>query len=82
MAKINKNVCIFIPGPSGVGPRQRPRTIHVDDGADLSESLASSRVGPRGSSSNISGIKNISCLASRMIYWRPIFLGTFSKVDI
>ena len=40
------------PGP---GPRQRPRTIHVDDGADIAESLASSRVGPRGSSSNISG---------------------------
>ena len=68
MAEIVKNVHIFISGPSGVGPRQRPRTIHVDDGADLSESLASSRVGPRGSSSNISGIMNTSCLASRMIY--------------
>ena len=34
--------------------RPRPKTIHVDQGADVSASLQSSR-GPRGSSSNLSG---------------------------
>ncbi len=34
--------------------RPRPKTIHVDQGADVSASLASSR-GTRGSSSNLSG---------------------------
>merc|ERR1719259_1517564 len=52
------------PGP---GPRQRPRTIHVDDGADIAESLASSRVGPRGSSSNIS---EFSCRSENKVGMR------------
>ena len=34
--------------------RPRPKTIHVDQDADIGMALANSR-GPRGSSSNISG---------------------------
>ena len=39
----------------GGGPRQRPKTIHVDQDADIADSLGPSSRGPRGSSSNISG---------------------------
>jgi len=47
-----------IGGGGPPGPRQRPKTIHVDQDADINDSFvgSGSRVGPRGSSSNLSGL--------------------------
>lgn len=46
--------------------RPRPKTIHVDQDADVNTALQQSRVGPRGSISNISGrfinLHNMTCM--------------------
>lgn len=53
--------------------RPRPKTIHVDQDADVNAALQQSRVGPRGSISNISGRLLISilyiCMHAKLLFF-------------
>ncbi len=60
--------------------RPRPKTIHVDQGADVSASLAASR-GQRGSSSNLSG-KNFTDSFNTFVYHTKLNNKHFCMITI